>query len=304
MRSLSRVSLTLAVVVMVGLFVMAVKSIIDERSPTVYSSPRAVFDAYIKAQNKGNWRTVFSCLTSESQELEVFEMLIACETTGAYQKALAVRKKYGADDAALNAAYYKKYKEKHGVDIAKLIAERENNAKKAAESRKKQGKKEPASGSTPIATAGPSEELGPPLPPHDEDLVREVVSAQIKDKAGFFEDANKAIVNAHDVELEPRIGQLEGVNIEGDRARGSAKVMIFHLESTHGEATRKVGHTVEMTFHFRRVNGGWLLAVQKEAEPGDDKAPRIDFPVGVQRVFRTEERGQDSPQSGGKNGVE
>ena len=207
MCSASSVSLTFAVVVIGALSVVAVETAPAEKPstqrPKVYSSPRAVFDAYCIARDNEDWRTLFSCLTRESQELEVFETFFACETTGHHQVAIAVCKKHGADDAAINAAYCRKYKQKQGIDIAKLVAERENGATKAPDSHKKQGEKEPSGEATATPVAGPSEKLGASLPPNDENLMREVVSAQIKDKAGFFEEANKAMAQVSGIDLEP-----------------------------------------------------------------------------------------------------
>ncbi len=231
--------------------------------PKVYSSPGEVFDAYRKARDKDDWRTLFSCLTKESQELEVFEVFIACETTSHHQEARAVCKKYGVDNVSINTIYYAKYKRKHGIDIAQIVTERENNAKKANESRQKKRAKDQSDGGAAVVAASPSEDLGPPLPPRDEDLIHEVISAQIKDKAGFFEEAHVAIACKPEIDLEPRIGPLEQVTIHGETAIGRAKMTMFHLESTDGKTSNKIGSTSDETFNFQRVNSSWLLTGEK-----------------------------------------
>jgi hypothetical protein len=186
-----------------------------------YPSPTAVFDAYRKARENREWRTCFSFLTPEAQNDAVFEDFFAC-AEHASKEEHAIVKEY-VDGTTLNDDYEKKYKEKHGIDLPKLRAGRETDP-----------------------TFVP--------PPPDRDLLRDVVAAHVKDKAGFFE-ANAKLSEKNPVSP---LGDLEQLVIDDDTATGRAATPGFHYE-TPGKTPRKVEDKTYKAFHFRRVNGGWLL---------------------------------------------
>ena len=228
-------------------------------APKAYSSPRAVFDAFREAYTKRDWHTVFYCQTPDVRDNLVFEAYFGCHMHPDNPKVLAVLKKYGAESSTIDAEYYKRHKKKFGVDLGKLTAEREVREAKAAEDYfKKQGKSAPQNGKPEAAVAVPDFEadIGPPLPAVDQKIFREVVVEQIADKTGFYAAANEIIASSDSL---PPIGKLEQLTIRDDAATGRANNTIYVLAAAPGKAPRKMGQTFLTTFHFRKLNGGWLI---------------------------------------------
>ena len=184
-----------------------------------YPSPTAVFDAYREAREKRDWCKCFSLLTPEAQNDALFESFFACGMHDS-KESRAILKKYGLDDAAVGDALRKKYKEKYGIDI------------------------DTAEGAASVALLGDS----------DRDLLVDVVAAHVKDKAGFFE----AEINQFEKNPVSPLGDLDQLVIDDDTATGRAATPGFHYE-TPGKTPRKVEDKTYKAFHFRRVNGGWLL---------------------------------------------
>lgn len=90
----------------------------------------------------------------------------------------------------------------------------------------------------------------------DRSLIQEIVSAQITDKEGFFVEMTKALGRS---ELEPELGELEQIQVEGEKATGRANKMVFHLEGGVGVPDRKVGEKITATFRFSKEKGSWLI---------------------------------------------
>jgi len=212
MRSLRRGSLAPAMTIMIGLWLASTGKLAAEepksQPPVVYLSPTAVFEAWRAARNNGDWRTVFSCLTPEFQEYAVLERYIGTGLTSAQREAESIRRKHGLDGEAML------------VEYRKLVAERQRKAEKDREANLKH------------------EQV-----PSDDELLRKVLCAHIKDKAGFFKDVTNLMRNPA---WESPVGNLQNLKIRGDAATGATK---------------------EASFRFRKVNGGWLLAGEKATLP-------------------------------------
>ena len=100
-------------------------------------------------------------------------------------------------------------------------------------------------------------------PPHDEQLWRDAVTANIKDKAGFYEAVAKHLderaAKRHEKNPVWPLGDLEHLVVHDDTATGSAKETIL---PRGGESPLKSGPSPpihEKTFKFRRINGSWSL---------------------------------------------
>jgi hypothetical protein len=188
-----------------------------------YSSPQEAFDAWRAAMAKRDWRTVFLSETRSERNAELFSLYVECGMKGG-PKVQALLEKFGVDDSSgrIDSEYNRRYKDKHGVDIGKLTADRDAKMDKLfAEYRKKH---KPADGQTEdpnIAVPGPpidESQLGPPLPPDDEALLRGIIVDSISDKLGFFVAAHDALDSAG--AANPKIGPLERITIKGDTAEG------------------------------------------------------------------------------------
>lgn len=213
----------------------------EDKTPSLYPSPTAVFDAYRKARDKRDARTVFAILTPQAQNDAVFESFFACierqgadAITGRGSEVIARLVGRFLDTRTLNDDYEKQYKKKHGIDIAKVEEGHKNDP-----------------------TFVP--------PPHDEQLWRDVVAAHVKDKAGFYEAVAKHFderaAERHEENPISPLGGLEHLVVEGDTAKGSAKETILRRIAS-GESPPKAGGPppiYEKPFKFRRINDGWLL---------------------------------------------
>jgi hypothetical protein len=246
------------------IFAISLQSVAQTKLPTptpakAYSSPREVFDALRAAIAKQDWRAVYYCHTREARDNLVFEAYFGCNMQLHNPKVLAVLKKYGADPDAITADYQKRYQEKHGVDIAQLSADRANmRAKAVAAYSRKQGKNAPSQKNPGAVTAVliDQADLGPPLPRTDEMLFREVVTARVTDKAGFFEAANKIFANT---EQPPQIGELTALTVKGNTALGHANKIIYHVSTTAGQPPKRIAQNIARTYHFRKSQYGWLF---------------------------------------------
>ena len=188
-----------------------------------YPSPTAVFDAYREVRGKREWRKVFSVLTLEMQNDSVFETFFGCAEHNSKEEQ-AIVKKY-VDSTAANAAFEKKYKERHGIDISEASKGHETDPM-----------------------------YKPPSP--DPDLFRELIAAHVKDKAGFVE----AVAKLSESNPVCPLGDLENLVLRGDTATGSAKeTFLPRIGNTPPPPPGQSPSVYERPFTFRRVNGGWLL---------------------------------------------
>ncbi len=215
-------SIALAVSLVVLTIVSALAA--DDTS-NQYSSPTAVFNAYRQAGAKGDWRKLFSCYTPRVQDGVVCESLFGSAERNS-EEDLAILKKY-VDLAGINEEYKSKYKAKHGVDLAKLVAEHEHEH---------------------------DPKFKPPA--RDDELWVHAVVAHIKDKVGFVE----AVAKVSEVKLYPK-GDLDGLLVRGDTASGHAKETILP-DVEHGERPLKPGESpavYDRHYTFRRIKGSWLI---------------------------------------------
>lgn len=214
-----------------------------------YSSPNAVFDAYRQAYRSGDWRTFYFLFTTKAQRDLVFEANFACEDAGGakFESLKKIRQELGAREAALGKRYLEEYKRKHGhaeaIDkyLAKAVPYWESKNKGTGAS------KTGESDAIPAADKAAVDDL-----PVDEELARAALYDATKDKVGFFTAVQKVLGEDRKANI---IGDLEQVAVKGDKATGRAKITIL---PTRGES-RPAAETIDKTFEFQRVNGGWLL---------------------------------------------
>jgi hypothetical protein len=133
----------------------------------------------------------------EAQNNAVFEDFFSCTMSDPNKdsEAAVIVKKY-VDLAAIQDDYEQRYKKKHGVDVAKVRAGREQDP-----------------------TFVP--------PAHDDQLWGDVVAAHIKDKAGFNEAVAKHFderaAKRHESNPVMPLGDLEHLAVHDDTATASAK---------------------------------------------------------------------------------
>jgi hypothetical protein len=219
------------VAVLPPLFLMASlwASSADDSPPKRHPSPKAVFDAWREARARRDWRTCFYLLTREVQDYAVFESYFSCAINDS-KDTNAILKRFAVDEATLTSDLRREYKAKHGVEPA--------DDKSLQDALEKEYK---------------AQHGVPPDSPHD--VMSDILSRRIKDKAGFCESAANVL---SDRPASP-IGDLEQVVVQDDTATGHASVQGFHHETPPGGAPRKVEDKLDKTFRFRKVDGGWLL---------------------------------------------
>jgi hypothetical protein len=235
----------------------------------VFATPQEVFEAFREAGTKHDWRTVFLCLTPERRDDHVFETWFQCQENIDNANVAKVLKKYGVEENAFQAEYFKLYQEKHGVDLAKLEREYEKKKEQAVSAYLK---KHPQTGKEAVAV--PTSELaGIEEPPDDEELVRKAAIGLISDKIGFFADAANALSERS--EERPAFGELKAVRIQGDKATGRADQSgNYHYEKKPGKMEiKKADPPVPMIFHFQKLRGSWLIGQQEVVDTG---LPKID----------------------------
>jgi hypothetical protein len=181
-----------------------------------------VFDACREAEWKRDWRTYFDCLTPDSQKNMMFELVFRCGLGGSEKAPLIVKKFV---DEKWPSDFQKRFKEKFGMDHATF---------------REKLRKDPT-----VAAMETSEHQ----------LLCDVVAAHVRDKAGFFE----AVSNLFGGDNYEPLGELKQVTVEGDTASGQAEAMFQSWESSGDGVQKVVRSRYEKTFHFRKVNGGWLI---------------------------------------------
>jgi hypothetical protein len=191
----------------------------EDKAPAPYPTPNAVFDAYRDARVKREWRKVFSLMTPEAQNNEVFECFFECAERGSKAAQLVVQKYL--DGRGLNDEYEKRKKE--------------NSAKMAA-----------AHKDDPYFNA----------PPPDPSLLRDVVAEHVKDKAGFFDAVVKLMCVGEPIHP---LGDLKSVVIKGNSATGRAMKTLLPRPGESPTPPGQAPTVYEKTVEFRRINGGWLI---------------------------------------------
>ena len=94
------------------------------------------------------------------------------------------------------------------------------------------------------------------LKPAEHQLRCDVLAAHVRDKPGFAE----AVCNLPERPsgYSP-LGELKQLTVEGDTASGQAE-MVNEDQVSYGNGVHKVVCSrYDKTFHFRKVNGGWLI---------------------------------------------
>jgi ketosteroid isomerase-like protein len=244
-----------ALTIAVGLAVPSPQILSQEpglQGSKVYSSPQAVFDAFREARKRGDWKTLFPCMTVEFRDDQTFEAFFSCSMRSSTPEVRALYAKFGVRPAAIQADYHKQYKAKHGIDIPERLSER----------RKVEPSEEPKqtlNAGTPSASEATAAPAGAPdpwaaVPPTDADILRRVVCAAVKDREGFCAAVERMIGRP-----PTPIGELGQLKVDGDTAVGHAKTTIYHLGSQPGKGSQKVGQEVNVTFRFRKQNGKWLI---------------------------------------------
>lgn len=94
----------------------------------------------------------------------------------------------------------------------------------------------------------------------DFDLYSQILDERVADKAEFFAALNE-LINGPD---ELKLGALKRVEVKDDKATGHAAVPIVHIEkvTAGGQEVRKETWD-RKTFHFRKLQGGWLIELEQ-----------------------------------------
>ena len=87
-----------------------------------------------------------------------------------------------------------------------------------------------------------------------DDDFKDTLFDHIRDKAGYY-GAAMALLKS---DLDPVLGEFEKAVVTGDTATGTAKMTDFSLLSG-----KKIAHDGNKTFHFRKIDGKWLIDVAK-----------------------------------------
>ena len=167
----------MAALTVLTVFAASASSDAEERprgpAPPTYSWPQQVFEIYRDAAARHDKRALFYCHAPQTRAWMIFEAAFQCQLSGR-PEAQALLNRYGVRDDVINAEYGKRYHQKHGIDILR-----------AQEAEKARIRRQFAQ--APPGTQFITDEGGPPLPPPDNDLLREVTCDLIADKAGFIE---------------------------------------------------------------------------------------------------------------------
>lgn len=232
-----------------------------------YGSPNAVFDAFVKANERQDWLTVFSCYTPTAQDDAVFEAFFSCQMQLENPQVVALLQRYKAEPKVIDMEYAKLYRTKHNVDLNEVGRATQ---KRVEELPKRSGNIHHYKGEERASPAleSPAEYLGIF---NDEDLLRQIVCSTIVDQAAFFRDVNTLLPE------KGRQSTTEAIlncTIHGDMAVGRTKVTTYHLATIDSDAEKQVEQNICEIIHFRRIGGGWLIdAFEVEAAREPPKQP-------------------------------
>jgi hypothetical protein len=184
----------------------------------------------------------------------VFEVFFACAMQHGNPRIAEVLKRHGLDLKAIQVEYDRRYKAKHGIDTRKRLS----NDQMAEPSETPKQTPEPATSPASAAVAAPAGSPDPwaAVPSTDRETLKQVVCAAVSNKSAFCGDVTRIVSNG---ERPAPIGKLEQLRVHGDKAVGLAKTVLYHYESATGKGLQKVGQEINLTFHFSRLNGSWLI---------------------------------------------
>lgn len=227
--------------------------------PLGYKSPVAVYSAYRNAREKGDWRTVFFCMTPRSRDGEVFPAYDGCLFRQHDPKVRAVMKKYGVEVDKVMKRYVEEYKKKHGVALpTEEIAGRDVEKPKTDKPTVSGALAASADSVAPVPNGPPP----PSLPPVDNDILRKLVLQMVTDKAGFYAEAMETYLphGRQSDSLLPEYSNLEELRVSGDEATGRVTMTTFMLRGAPGEPERREKSLViRGQALFRRLDGRWFL---------------------------------------------
>ncbi len=258
------------------------------QAPREYSSPQEAFQARRTAIARRNWRTSFSSMTLETQDQTVMELtdgwlwlesdletpwdrLGEAARKASIAKYRAIMKKHGLELQKVEAEYNKRYRELHGVDLDKILAERRKRNLELFEARWKEHPEEREEGEKLLkehpellacdpAEFQPGEKPGPDLPEPNMELTAKVISSQLIDKAGLYEEAMEFLTpkvkdpkGGDSVFGDFVFGDLQGVTVSGDTARG----WVLWTQYVGVNGVKKANKPVQVLRRFRRLNGRW-----------------------------------------------
>ncbi|REK08463.1 MAG: hypothetical protein DWQ37_20310 [Planctomycetota bacterium] len=164
--------------------------------------------------------------------------------------------------ADVDRDYYARYKDQHGVDLARLVAERtEKIAATLKERAHNQKTLSPCDAANVAVPANGSMDNLPQLPPNDQDLYCQVILSRMRDKEGFYVAATNILLSTEN--RPDLIGELEHLTVEGKTARGMAFETMRVLVGDGQGQQPVVPQTIRKPYRFRLTNGSWLMEVVK-----------------------------------------
>ncbi len=244
-----------------------------EPIPSGYDTPQAAYDAYVTAGKARDWKTQYDAMTPATREMHWWGLYeLASVWRADDQKVIAVLEQFGINNESFEAIYYRKYKEKHGVDLKKIEAEHERNKEKVlAQYRKDHPEIFEESKKNGLAKPLPGEifqNIKPEVPGLDRTLYHQSMQELAGDERAFFAAITEATTATEPSELEPHIGDLQRVTVSGDRATGHVMVTMFFRETVDGKRyspvkipTGKIlaDRPVAEPITFRRIDGRWYV---------------------------------------------
>jgi hypothetical protein len=95
--------------------------------------------------------------------------------------------------------------------------------------------------------------------------VAEFLYQHVSDPVAFFTEMNTVL---HDAGHPPELpGGLHDLAVSGDTATAHATIAIRGIKGEPGKPDRPFAHPAESSFHFRKLNGGWLIDTPRIPDP-------------------------------------
>jgi hypothetical protein len=230
------------------------------RQARIYKSPNEALEAYRRANQMKDWQGVLDTETPPRIDADVYEALI-CGFATNVPKGAEIARKYGIDSPQLDLDYGRLYKEKHGVDIAKLKAERKLNEAKLNQQSPPQVIVDKRTGQVSSFGTWDYSKLTPALPEPDEALLRRAFFDKLgKRKREYYCDIHDA---SGPFGQTPLTGDLQNLVVNGDKATGVVKVIYMVQGVRHEPNGRDIRlsnpHETVVPLRFEKTGAGWLL---------------------------------------------